>query len=315
MINLVLDDGSNFIKIAYRNKDNSITTHAFASRVIRKAVPSTTLTGLSAASYEIDGDRYTVSKTAVDTIPTDNRTYQTSFHNRVLIQHGIRYVLDQLGTDEEFVNVMVTLPVGQFFNPDGTKNEQLIEKKIQNVKGHVKNLGGNKTVKIESCYVMPEGVPAFTHVKNELRLTGSRYLLADIGGTTTDLVVINDQDQIEQFQSLNLGALKMLSKFSTLVSEKLNLSGLTDELAVNGLLSGMVAGDDVSDIVTMVLKDFQSTVNDEIARLGELRLFDAVIYSGGGANLLSSTYVDVLKSKEPQFDNALGALAIMDTIE
>lgn len=314
MLNLVIDDGSNFVKIAYRNKNSEICTHAFASRVIRKAVPSATSTGLSTDSYEVEGERYTVSKTATDTIPTDNRSYQTSAHNRVLIQHGIHYVLNQLDSDEEQVNVMVTLPVGQFFNPDGSKNQQLIAKKIDNVKGAIKNLGGNKTIQIDSCYVMPEGVPAFTHVKDSLKLAGSRYLLADIGGTTTDLVVINDQDQIEQFQSLNLGALKMLSKFSTLVSEKLNLSGLTDDLAINGLLTGVVAGDDVSEITTAVLKDFQSTVNDEIARLGELRLFDGVIYSGGGANLLSSTYVSVLKSKKPQFDNALGALAIMDTM-
>ena len=314
VMNIVIDDGSNFVKVAYRDISGEVKVHAFPSRVIRKAVPSATGAGLSTSSYQVGEERFTVSKSAADTIPTDNRLYQTSIHNRVLIQHAIHHVLDELNGEDDAVNVMLTLPVGQFFNPDGTRNESLIEEKIKNAKGEIENLGGKRYISIKNCYVMPEGVPAFAHVKRALNLTGTRYLLADIGGTTTDLVVINDQDQIEQFQSLNIGALKMLSKFSMLVSEKLKLSGLTDELSINGLLNGVVAGEDVSELASSVLKNFQSMVNDEIARLGELRLFDAVIYSGGGANLLSSSYVDVIKSDKPQFDNALGALAIMESI-
>ena len=305
---IVLDDGSNYIKLAYREETGDVKSYVLPSRVMRKALPSATASGFSDSSYEVGSERFSVSKNAVDTIPTDNRGYQLSKHNRVLIHHAMK----KAGITSPNVEIMVTLPVGQFFNPDGSRNEKLIAEKINNAKGELKHLDGSGSLNIEACYVMPEAVPAFVHAKKELNLTGSRYLLADIGGTTTDLVVINDENQIEQFESLNLGALKMLSRFSMMVCESLQLSSLSDELAVKGLLEGTVAGEDVTAIATRVLHEFEAHVNESIERLGELRIFDGVIYSGGGANLLSSKYIDVLKTKEPQLDNAKGALDILE---
>jgi hypothetical protein len=49
-----------------------------------------------------------------------------------------------------------------------------------------------------------------------------------------------------------------------------------------------------------------------MCRTNGLRLYDGVIYTGGGANLLNSEYVKVLKTKAPQFDNARGALLILE---
>ena len=118
-------------------------------------------------------------------------------------------------------------------------------------------------------------------------------------------------NQIEKFESLNIGALKMLSQFNVMVSQKLQLSGLSNEIAIQGVLTGEGVGEDVSDIAKRVLKEFQISVNEAVERIGELRLYDGVIYSGGGANLLNSKYVDVLKTAEPQFDNARGMLTII----
>lgn len=309
MKKIVIDDGSNYIKIAHKI-DGEVITELFASRVIRKALPSMTFgTGAaySDASYQVNGQRYSVAKTAEATIPTDNRQYQISEHNLVLLHHAIKTV----GIKDEDVAIAVTLPVGQFFNADGSRNDELINSKIAHVKGTIEHLDGSKTISIKECYVLPEAVPAFVYAKEELNLTGNRYLIVDIGGTTTDLVVINSDNQIEKFESLNIGALKMLSRFTVMVSEKLQLSGLSDEIAIQGVLTGLVVGEDVSDIAKNVLNEFQISVNEAVARMGELRLYDAVIYSGGGANLLNSDYVNVLKTAEPQFDNARGALMII----
>ena len=305
MTMVMIDDGSNYIKLC-ANLDGKNETLLIPSRVIRKALPSMSTTGFSDASYEIDDNRFSFSKSAVGTIPTNNRQYQVSEHNRVLIHHALKKA--NVSGD---VEVVTTLPIGQFFNPDGSKNEKLIASKIKNIKGDITYLDGAKKANVTACYVLPEGVPAFVYAKQELNLSGSRYLLVDIGGTTTDLVVINDDDQIEQFESVNVGALKMLSEFSTIVSEKLQLSELTDEIVINGLLNGVIAGEDVSDIASRIIQSFEHVINESMAKFGEVRLFDAVIFSGGGANLFKSSFVNVLKTKEPQFDNARGALILM----
>lgn len=303
---VVIDDGSNFIKFCSKNDNNEINTFSLPSRVIRKAMPSANASGFSDASYEIDSERFSVSKTAIGVIPTNNRQYQTSKHNRVLIHHALK----QANISGE-IEVITTLPIGQFFNPDGSRNEPLIRQKIDNVKGEIKHLDNTDSVIISSCYVLPEAVPAFIYAKTELELTGERYLLVDIGGTTTDLAVINSDNQIEKFESLNIGALRIITNFANMVCEKLQLSELTDELAIQGLLKKKVAGEDVTDIADKVISEFEVLVNEAAAGMGELRLFDGVIFSGGGANLLKSEYINVLKTKEPQFDNAKGALLIL----
>jgi uncharacterized hydantoinase/oxoprolinase family protein len=263
MRKIIIDDGSNYIKIAYKNDSGDVAVSSFPSRVIRKALPSTAF-GFSDSSYQIEEQRFSVAKTANDTIPTDNRAYQLSTHNRVLLNHALKTI----GVSNESVSIAVTLPVGQFFNPDGSKNEELINKKIANAKGDIKHLDGSKNVEINTCYVLPEAVPAFVYAKYELELTGSRYLIVDVGGTTTDLVVINSENQIEEFQSLNIGALKMLSQFKTMTSEQLQLSSFSDEIAIQGVLTGLVAGEDVSLIAKKVLKEFETNVNECVERMG-----------------------------------------------
>ncbi|PMM38665.1 ParM/StbA family protein [Vibrio lentus] len=307
---VMIDDGSNFVKLFYVDGGHE---HAciIPSRVIRKALPSMSMNGFSDASYEVNGEKLSFSSSATETIPTNNKEFQTSSHNRVLIHHALKKA-----NISERVEVVTTLPIGQFFNVDGSKNDELILQKIENVKGTINYLDKNNPVEISACYVLPEGVPAFVYAKQELKLTGDRFMMVDVGGTTTDIVIINGEDQIENFKSVNVGALKMLKEFSNLVCAQLDLSELTDELTIKGLLSGVVVGVDVSVLAEKVIKSFQEIVNESIADFGELKLFDAVVFSGGGANLLNSQYIKALKTKEPQFDNARGAQLIMgDTYE
>lgn len=305
MNKVMVDDGSNYIKVCHVVEGEEKTL-LLPSRVIRKALPSMSMSGFSDASYEIDSDRFSYSSTATGTIPTNNKEYQSSLHNRILVNHALK----KAGITGE-VEVVTTLPVGQFFDVDGSRNDDLINKKIANIKGNIKHLDGSVGVSIFACYVLPEGVPAFVYAKKELKLTGDRFLMVDVGGTTTDILIINGDDQIENFKSVNVGALKMLSDFSSQVCSKLQLSELTDEITINGLLSGEVVGEDVSECASKVIRSFEEIVNEAIAEFGELKLFDAVIFSGGGANLLKSNYINALKTKEPQFDNARGAQILL----
>ncbi|WP_299695509.1 ParM/StbA family protein [uncultured Vibrio sp.] len=300
-----IDDGSNFTKWAFSD-DNGVQKGAFPSRVIRSALPSSSGDGFSNSSYEIDGQRYAVALSANDVIPTTNKQFQVSDANRVLIQHALRQAPPQKSAE-----IVLTLPVGQFFNQDGSKNEALIKQKIENAKGSILCLDGKTAVEVEACYVLPEGLAAFNHVKNELNLREGEYLIADIGGTTTDLIVFDESNQIQSFKSVNVGAIQMLDSFGALVMGELSINQLSDKHKLNGLLSGTIAGEDVSKHATQALKSFTDKVFDQVHLMGDLNLFNGVVFSGGGANLLNSDFVKILKTANPQLDNALGALDII----
>ena len=301
-IQLVIDDGSNFIKTA-QIVNGEIIINAFASRVIRKAILSTD--GFSEGSYSIDDENYGVTKSAGDTVPTNNTEYQTSNINRVLINHAIRK------TKATSADIILTLPVSQFFNPDGTKNAALISAKIENAKGKIAPLSGEPLATIETIRVMPEGVPAFSHAANKLTLPTGRFLIADVGGTTTDLVIFDEDNNIENFLSLPIGALSMLNAFKAHCMAKMTVNDIPDNLLLKGLLDGVIGATDLTNEAKKCIKDFQNKINDNIVKLGDLSLFDGVIYSGGGAKLLTLGD-DVLMTDNPQFDNALGCLALFE---
>ena len=92
------------------------------------------------------------------------------------------------------------------------------------------------------------------------------------------------------------------------------MNEIPEKIALRGLMTGEIAGRDISNHVESVLNRFKSSVMDQVATMGDLHLFDGVIFSGGGANLMNADFIDVLKTSNPQFDNALGALSILESI-
>lgn len=305
-LQIAIDDGSSYIKTAYQSK-HGLRTCITPSRVIRQAI--VTETGYSDASYEIDGYQYSVVKQAVGTIPTNNREYQTSEANRVLINHAIKIAnySDYFAT----CDIVLTIPVSQFFNPDGSVNNERIQEKIDNAKGEIKSLDNKKLAEIKKVYVMPEGVPAFNHVKSENKLDDGRYLLVDIGGTTTDLVIIDDNGEIENFLSINIGALAMIQEFKQHCLAKLRLNELSEDLALGGLLSGLVAGQDMGNEARLCVRNFSAKLKDNVGQLGDLQLFDGVICSGGGSTL-TPIHENQIQTKQTQLDNAIGCLEIFE---
>ena len=300
-LKIVIDDGSNFIKYAYLN-DGQPVLKSFTSRVIRKAMPSPCGSKMSAASYQIDGENYSVSDTGAGSIRTNEKSYQLSNANRVLITHAIKQ------TGARTVDILLTLPVGEFFMSDGTRNQQLIDLKTANARGDISSLDGEELAEIKGVFVMPEGVPAFSHAKEALGLEDGRYLIADVGGTTTDAVIFDPESNIETFVSFEVGALNMLKDFGQRVSSSHGLPSLTDAQTYNGMVSGVVAGHDVTEHAEHCRKAFETLLLDNVKSLGHFALFDGVIFSGGGSILLKESK-NVHVTESPQFDNANGALS------
>lgn len=300
---IVIDDGSNYLKASFLNNSGELITSSVASRVIRNALPSLDGKNYSANSFKVGNNFYSVSSCATSVIPTNNAGYQFSEHNRVLVHNVLKNVVNA----SSIIDVVVTLPIGTYFNADGSQNETAINDKVSNVKGSIEYLDNTDSIKIDGCYVLPESIPAFVNVRNEMSLTGNRFLVVDIGGTTTDVAIITSDNQIERSRSFNLGALSQLDKFSLAVCNRCNISEITDALALDGLLSGSMFGVDVSDLASSIKSEFSTLIDESINKISDPRLFDAVILTGGGSSIVTLNYSNAVSSSTPQFDNALGA--------
>ncbi|AUW07445.1 ParM/StbA family protein [Vibrio campbellii] len=307
-----IDDGSSAIKAAF-DKGDGVKTHSFESRVIRNALPDNkTVTGFSASSYEINGEKYAVVEDSDGIVPTTTVTYQTSEVNRVLVHH----MLKQIGMTGK-VSVLVTLPVDQFLNSDGSRNQQLIEAKIANIKGEITYLDGTKPAEIVSVIVVPEGVPAYQYACSELSLGGEsnigRYFVIDIGGTTTDILDIKN-GQIVSSGSLPIGALEMIESFKGVIKNRLGFRSVPDSDALEGILTGRTLHNDFSSEAKIEIEKFNKRLSDHVLTDGQYVKYTNVIYSGGGANLVEPEMHNAVKTSNPRFDNALGGLQILQSI-
>lgn len=307
-----IDDGSNFIKTAFTSKDG-VQTLSFASRVINYAIPdNSTETGFSCDSYKIENENYAVVQdgaNAVDIMSTDTNSYQVSVINRVLVHHALR----KSGAKGK-VKVLVTLPVDQYLNSDGSRNDEIIARKIANIKGDIVYLDGSKKIDIEEVFVLPESLPAFHHAKTTLGLTEGRYFIVDVGGTTSDFIDIQN-GQIVKSDSLPIGALSMINKFKSVIKGRLGFRDVPDSAALQGILTGHCFHNDFSEEAQTAVNNFRKLLLDKILTDNQHLKYDSVIFSGGGSVLFESGMQNAIKTDNPQFDNCLGGLAIIESLE
>jgi len=178
------DDGSTAVKLAWFEGDELktfVSTNAFKRDWLVDLGGSSTV-----HNYLIGQQRYTFDKTSPSIKTTTNIDYQYNDFNLLAIHHALLIS----GIKPQEIDLVVTLPITEFFNFDNTKNTENIERKKQNL---LREISGNikHFFKIKSIIVMPESIPAIgkylnTHSIHELENT----LVIDIGGTTLDCALI-----------------------------------------------------------------------------------------------------------------------------
>lgn len=204
-IKVAIDDGSTNIKVSYFKGDELFTyvcTHSFAEnhRPASGGKPGFNIT--------IDGNKlhYGSSKS----LNTTHTEFQESDVNLAAIHYALLNC--GLGNPSEIgeIDLVVTLPIGQYFNcqagGDLTKNVKNIEGKkksilrpviINNGIEQVKDTNSYEAVtpfKIANVQVMPEGVSAImSTLADESVDDYSETLLVDLGGFTLDLCLITGE--------------------------------------------------------------------------------------------------------------------------
>jgi plasmid segregation protein ParM len=217
-----------------------------------------------------------------------------------------------------------------FYFPDGTKRCGVIDAKRDSLLKPVACVDGRPPAEIAFHTVIPEALAAWydyvIHVSDGgPRLDGERVArpvaIVDIGGRTTDYVVVEGQALRHTASgSVQRGLLDVKAALAEAIQQRFNLEVLDERQADQALCEGRVRlfgrDHDLTDVVDAGKRTLLEALYDDTRRkLGNAVALDTVHFVGGGAIVLA----DVIQSwfphssiaSHPALANARGMLKFL----
>ncbi|MEQ9561467.1 MAG: ParM/StbA family protein, partial [Woeseiaceae bacterium] len=189
-----IDDGFAFTKLSL--PDGRLLAIPSRARIGRSKVSWINRGECRIFEYETDGTVYSVGE--VDATATRFAGYACSGMNRAIVQHALL----EAGLEGAVVHAVSGLPISDFYQSSGTKRLDAIAEKESNLLQPVHPRSEVLPVDITFHRVIPEALAAWYDYVIEER-DGSATLnqtrvsapiaVVDIGGRTTDTVVVRDQ--------------------------------------------------------------------------------------------------------------------------
>lgn len=286
---LYCDDGSTNVKLAWFDKQilrTKLSTNSF-----KKGWKIEGLGGKGTFNYELDGQKFTYDEVSEQAIRTTHIEYQYTDANVLAIHHAL--LSSEL--EPQDVDLVVTLPISEFYTADCQKNELNIQRKIENVLRPVK-LNKGITFTIKDVEVMPESLPAvLTQLVNDNVGEFEKSLVIDLGGTTLDVGVIvgqfdgvstihgNSEIGVSMVTQAALSALKMASSdTSALVADELIKQRHNDHFV------RQIVNDESK--IPLVLETIDSAITQlgerVVDELSQFKNVNRIYLVGGGAPLI-----------------------------
>ncbi|MBO1811615.1 plasmid segregation protein ParM [Serratia ureilytica] len=319
-----VDDGSTNIKLAWKAKGEVktlLSPNSFKPEwSMRLGVPGTD--AVLAENYEIDGEKYSFDQLSPDAVRTTETRYQYSDVNVVAIHHALM----QSGIEPQPVDIVVTLPLGEYLDEHNQPNMVNIERKKANVKRAV-NVQGRDSFTVRKVSVLPESVPAGFDVLKELNELDS-LLIVDIGGTTLDISHVRSKmsgftktfcDPKTGVSLITEGVKHAMdtsvsTRTSSYVADRM-IQARNDSAFLTNYLRNAEQRNQILQVMQERVKTLTHRVVDSVQRFSG---FTHVMVVGGGANIVSeavkiATGVSEERffvSDNPQFDLVLGMMAM-----
>lgn len=318
-INVGLDDGYAFTKLAL--PDGRLIAIPSRARIGRANVTSLNGSEPRAFEYEADGTVFAVGD--VDGEPTHFDGYPFSDLNRAIVQHA----LQEAGLAGQSLHAVSGLPVSSFYLASGEQRLDLIGRKRASLKRVVQPRGGRLPAAIAFHEVIPEALAAWydhviSEVNSDVQLDAERLsapiAVIDIGGRTTDFVVVADQTiRHDSSGSLRCGLLDLKRQVAGAVRAKFDLEALSDRATEEAVRTGHVRlfgkTHDVSSQVREARRELVARLHAESGRqLGQGAELEEILFVGGGAVALADDIRDWFQNQtiapHPAFANARGML-------
>jgi len=314
-----LDDGYACTKLAL--PDGRLLAIPSRARLGRCAVTWIDQGAQRIFEYETEGNRYSVG--AVDGEPTHFEGYPYSGMNRAIVQHA----LQQAGLAGRSVHAVSGLPVSAFYGGDGNRRQKALEKKGASLKQAVRPLSEALPASIAFHEVIPEALAAWyddviVEQGDSVTLDADRLAvpvaIIDIGGRTTDYVVVKDQGVLHGASgSLPCGMLDVKQQVADGIQTRFDLERLSEPLIARAVKQNVVRlqgrDHDVAGLVEAAKREVVERIHAETRRqLGLGVELDRVLFVGGGTVVLTEHIADWFPHQaiaaHPAFANARGML-------
>lgn len=327
-----LDDGYAYTKVALA--DGRLFTVPSRARMGAAGVTWLRAQEQRIFEYETGGTVYSVG--AVDGEPTQFDEYPGSALNRVIVQHA----LQEAGLSGRSIHLVTGLPVSAFYRNDGQQRQQRIHQKRDQLKLAVEPLPDTRhprksplKVSIAFHEVIPEALAAwYDHVivtqADGVTLDGDRLnapiAIVDIGGRTTDYVVVQDQGIVHGSSgSVNRGLLNVKSRVADLVQEQFDLTELGEQCIARAVDSQRLRvhgkDHDISTLVVAARRELVEQLYAETRRkLGLGVELDRILFVGGGSAALAADIANWFPNQtiadHAAFANARGMLKYLQFV-
>jgi plasmid segregation protein ParM len=225
------------------------------------------------------------------------------------------------------VHAVSGLPVSSFYLKDGGQRLELIERKRASLKQAVQPIDGRLPAAIAFHDVIPEALAAwYDHIISEanggVQLEAERLgvpvAVIDIGGRTTDFVVVAEQAvRHDSSGSLRCGLLDLKRQVASAIRAKFDLEELSERATDDAVRSGSVRlfgkTHDVAELVRHARRELVERLHAETQRqLGRGAELERILFVGGGAVALAEDIRDWFPNQtiapHPAFANARGML-------
>jgi plasmid segregation protein ParM len=235
--------------------------------------------------------------------------------------------LHEAGLAGQSVHAVSGLPVGSFYLKDGDQRLELIERKRASLKQAVQPIDGRPPAAIAFHEVIPEALAAwYDHIISEadggVQLEAERLVVPvaviDIGGRTTDFVVVADQAvRHDSSGSLRCGLLDLRRQVASAIRAKFDLDELSERATEDAVRTGSVRlfgkTHPVAELVSDARREIVQRLHAETQRqLGRGAELERILFVGGGAVALAEDIRDWFPNQaiapHPAFANARGML-------
>ncbi|MET4696671.1 ParM/StbA family protein [Endozoicomonas lisbonensis] len=303
---VVVDEGSRQVKVCWQDADGKIQTKVIPSNVNDQQEGNDFLGNPHDSNYLIKNNEGTDVnyfvfdfESVLDRVDTNTERYQVSHANRALVHEALR----QAGFEGKPVEVVCTLPLSQFFihNGQGRRDDSRIDEKKKNLMGEIANVNSIPAAKITDCRVAPESISAWFNLlfKDDLTVDAEKYqatsvLIVDIGGTTTDIAMINGKGHPTSRKTEDVGVFNVIDRIRELLPSKIkDVKTINDVQMENLLRTGRFRNQDVQAIIKEAVRPIQTKLVAAMDKFEKDSMsLDYIVLVGGGAALFGQSLSD-----------------------
>ena len=215
-----------------------------------------------------------------------------------------------LSTKEEFIRMVIGLPINQY----RTKKDKMIEVIENNKILNFKLNGEERTIYIEDAAIFPEGVATYYSLDVDKRkaLIDKDLIVLDIGGRTTDIALLKagKKRSVAKSTSLDVG---MINIYNDMINEinSLYTLGLNIEDAEGIIKNGLEVDGEKKDttFIKNIIRNNIEKVFKELNISYPVRTSPILVTGGGGRSFFKSIknrYPSAQIIEDNLFSNALG---------